>query len=109
METKQFCKDKKMAISILEALALNTNSIAQRAALESVVQYIERVAYDIPDDPDERQRLIEQLEKDLSLYDSPAQREAMLGLYCGMQDFNVVVLPPGSDCMLRREGGDDDK
>jgi len=111
METKPFCKDKKTAIAILEAMSLNTASPAQRAALESVTDYISRTCYDIPESSEERAALIDQLEKEMVKTATPAERDKMIRLYCDLQpdtNFNVVVLPPGADCMLRREGEDND-
>jgi len=110
METKPFCKDKKMAIAILEAMSLNTASPAQRAALESVIEYIQRNYYDIPESSEERQALIDQLEKEMAKTATDQERKRMIRLYCDLQpdtNFNVVVLPPGADCMLRKEGDDD--
>ena len=106
------CKNKVMALSLLEALSLNTASPAQRAAIESVMGYIQKNCHDIPEDPEERRKLIEQIEWELSLTGKDYQK--LVQLHCDLlpddePDFGVIILPPGSDSMLRREGEDNDK
>ena len=101
------CKNKKMAISILEAIALHTD-IRARAAIQAVIEYIERVAFDIPEDPEERRKLIEEIERELALVGTEADHKKLLQIYGELlpddePNFNVVILPPGSNCMLRTE------
>jgi hypothetical protein len=106
------CKNKVMALSILEALSMNTDSAAQRAALQAVMEYVEKNCHDIPEDPAERKKLMEEIERELALT-GPDYRK-LVRLHCDLlpddePDFGVIILPPGSDSMLRKEGGDDEK
>jgi len=111
MENSIFCKNKKMALSILEALALHNADTRARAAIEAVRGYIDRTCFDVPENSEERQRLIAELEREMAKTATDEERKRMIRLYCDLQpdtEFNVVVLPPGADCMLRtnEEGGD---
>jgi len=111
MET--ICKDKKMAISILQAIALHLKAGTMRSAIEAVMQWIEQAVDEIPEDVEERKALIAQIEEELFLCASPEERRAMLSRICKIDDgelFSVVALPPGSDSMLRdNEGGTNDR
>jgi len=107
METKL---DKKSAVAILEALQMHMNSPTKKAALTAVIEYLQETIHEIPTNADERAALIDEIEYHLALCASPEERKRIIKLYTdlGANEFNgIIILPPGSDCMLREnEGGD---
>jgi len=106
MET--VCKNKKMADSLLAAVELHTTSKTAQAAIRAVREYVDRNCQDIPEDPEERRKLIEEIERELALADDK-DIQKLVRLHCDLlpddePNFNVVILPAGSDSMLKKEG-----
>jgi len=83
METKRVCKDKAMALSVIQAIEMHTESKAQKAALQSVAEFIERAVFDISADSDERNKLIDEIIRNLALCVTDEDRKRMIALYCG--------------------------
>jgi hypothetical protein len=85
---------------------------AKRDAINAVAEWIRgTVRDDIPKTPEERRALIQEIETELRDCMSKEEREAKAAFYYGIpprQDFNIVILPLGSDCM-KKEGGSYDK
>jgi len=103
------CKNKAMALSLLGALCDHTKAGPRRAALQSVMSWIEDTVNEIPDDPEERERLIDEIEAQLRDCMTETEFREIIRHYCKIppdRDFNIVILPPGSDVMLRKEGED---
>jgi len=107
------CKNKETAISILQTIAGNQGSYLQKHALIAVADWIKENGFRT--DPSMtlegiNARILE-IETELKNCMSDEERRAMIAFYCGIppdRDFNIVILPPGSDCMPR-EGGNHDK
>jgi len=65
MAHNAICKNRDTAIQIIKTITENMRDGMQKAALQSVVEWIQENTYDIPDDPKERRRLAEQLKREL--------------------------------------------
>ena len=107
------CKNKEAAISILKTIAGNQKSVLQKHALLAVADWIKENGFrtDQPMTPEEINARILEIETEMKNCMSDEERRAMLAFYCDIppdRDFNIVILPPGSDCTLR-EGGSHDK
>ena len=83
----------------------------QKHALLAVADWIKENGFrtDPPMTPEETDARILEIETELKNCMSDEERRAMIAFYCGIppdRDFNIVVLPPGSDCMLRGKEGE---
>jgi len=107
MENKAVCKDKRTAISILQAIALHTKAGVKKTAIESVISWIEQAVDELPESYEERKKLIERIDNELLMAVNPEVRRCLLSNYCRIDDgreFNICILPPNSDCMIKPEG-----
>jgi hypothetical protein len=62
--------------------------------------------------PEERRALALEIETELRDCMSEEERKAKAAFYYGVppgQDFNIVILPPGSDCMAKEGGSYDNR
>jgi len=64
-EKKEMGKEK--ALAVIMTIVENMKDGVRKAALHSVAEWIKETAHDIPDDPEECERLAKQIEKELGL------------------------------------------
>jgi hypothetical protein len=67
MAHNAICKNRDTAIQIIKTITENMRDGTQKTALQSVLEWVQENTYDIPDDPKERRRLVEQLKQELGL------------------------------------------
>jgi len=103
------CNDRNMAISILDTISQNMKNGTQKMALCAARDWImSNVSEDITRlTHEERKARILEIETHLRDCMSNKERKAKAAFYYGIppgQDFNIVILPPGSDCMAKESG-----
>jgi hypothetical protein len=106
------CKDRGTALLILETFKKNIKAGTQRDAIEAVIEWIQTAAVDdsvFKLTHEEREALMLEIETELRDCMSDEERKAKAAFYYGIptdRDFNIVILPPGSDCMLKEKEGE---